>query len=53
MPTKRVGIVSKKVIMIMVDGFGIPENGWANSIYSEFCDSRFTDRRFDFRMCVR
>ena len=27
----------------MVDGFGIPEEGWFNSIYSKFCSSEFVE----------
>ncbi|MCX6984578.1 MAG: alkaline phosphatase family protein [Lentisphaerae bacterium] len=44
--------MNKKVIMIMVDGFGIPENGWFNSIYSEFCSSRFVKLLSDFSIPV-
>jgi hypothetical protein len=44
--------MNKKVIMIMVDGFGIPENGWGDSIYSEFCNSRFVKLLSDFSIPV-
>jgi 2,3-bisphosphoglycerate-independent phosphoglycerate mutase len=44
--------MDKKVIMIMVDGFGIPESGWFNSIYSEFCDIRFVKLLSDFSIPV-
>jgi len=44
--------MSKKVIMIMVDGFGIPEKGWFNSIYSDFCDGRFVTLLADFSIPV-
>jgi hypothetical protein len=27
----------------MFDGFGIPESGWDNSVYSEFCSKKFVD----------
>ena len=37
----------------MVDGFGIPEKGWMNSIYSEFCDSRFVGLLSEFSIPVR
>jgi 2,3-bisphosphoglycerate-independent phosphoglycerate mutase len=33
----------KKTIMVMIDGFGIPENGWADSIYSECCGKDFVE----------
>jgi len=45
--------MEKKVIMIMVDGFGIPEKGWMNSIYSEFCDTRFVKLLSEFSVPVR
>jgi 2,3-bisphosphoglycerate-independent phosphoglycerate mutase len=34
---------NNKIIMIMVDGLGIPPSGWYNSVYSEFCSKEFTD----------
>ena len=34
-------VSARKVIFIMVDGFGMPEKGWPNSVYENFCDSRF------------
>ncbi len=37
----------------MLDGFGIPEKGWLNSIYSEFCDSRFVGLLSEFSIPVR
>ncbi len=42
----------KKVIMIMVDGFGVPEKGWFNSVYSELCDTRFVKLLADFSIPV-
>lgn len=27
----------------MIDGFGIPESGWNNSIYSKYCSSKFIE----------
>ncbi|OGV30998.1 MAG: hypothetical protein A2020_14335 [Lentisphaerae bacterium GWF2_45_14] len=30
-----------KMIFIMVDGFGVPPEGWSNSIYSKYCDKKF------------
>ncbi len=45
--------MDKKVIMIMADGFGIPENGWRNSIYSDFCDSRFVGLLSEFSIPVK
>ena len=33
----------KKAVMIMVDGFGIPQQGWSDSLYAEYCISGFTD----------
>ncbi len=44
--------MDKKVIMIMVDGFGVPEKGWSNSIYSDLCDSRFVKLLADFSIPV-
>lgn len=34
---------SRKLIMIMVDGFGIPPEGWKNSIYAKFCPPEFIE----------
>ncbi|MEI6054743.1 MAG: hypothetical protein WCR55_01680 [Lentisphaerota bacterium] len=31
----------RKLIMIMVDGFGIPPEGWGNSVFARFCSSDF------------
>jgi 2,3-bisphosphoglycerate-independent phosphoglycerate mutase len=33
----------KKTVMIMVDGFGIPEGGWYDSVYTRFCKKGFTE----------
>lgn len=30
-----------KMIFIMVDGFGIPPEGWRDSIYSKYCSEKF------------
>ena len=30
-----------KIIMIMIDGFGIPPEGWGGSVYSEYCSEEF------------
>ncbi len=32
-----------KLIMIMIDGFGVPPEGWHNSVYSKFCSKEFLD----------
>ncbi|MCP4176513.1 MAG: metalloenzyme [bacterium] len=32
----------KKIIMIMIDGLGVPLSGWNDSVYSEFCSEEFT-----------
>jgi len=41
-------MVKNKVIMIMVDGFGIPENGWAGSIYEAYCGPEFVKLMSDY-----
>jgi 2,3-bisphosphoglycerate-independent phosphoglycerate mutase len=33
----------KNTVMIMVDGFGIPEGGWYDSVYSKYCKKGFTE----------
>lgn len=37
----------------MVDGFGIPEKNWMNSIYSEFCSGRFVGLMSEFSIPVK
>ena len=32
-----------RVIMIMLDGFGVPADGWDNSIYSQYCSNQFVE----------
>ncbi len=33
----------KHIVMIMIDGFGIPETGWQDSIYAKFAEKGFTE----------
>lgn len=42
----------KKKIMIMVDGFGIPPQGWKNSVYSKYCSQDFLQLLTDFAVPV-
>ena len=35
--------MNKKIIQIMIDGFGIPEEGWSNSIFSKYCSRKFIE----------
>ena len=42
----------KKTIMIMIDGFGIPEKGWFDSVYAESCDRKFLELLAEFAMPV-
>ncbi len=39
---------SPKVIMIMIDGFGVPPEGWLKSVYSKFCDREFIETFMHF-----
>ena len=32
-----------KLVMVMVDGFGVPPEGWGKSVYAEHCDRRFVE----------
>jgi len=50
--THSIAIYMKKIIMIMIDGFGIPENGWSNSIYSQCCRTDFVDLLASFSIAV-
>jgi len=34
-------IDKNRIIMIMVDGFGIPSEGWQKSVYSKYCSKEF------------
>ena len=43
MKNKNYKMSNKNVIMVMIDGLGVPSSGWNNSIYSEFCSKEFTD----------
>lgn len=35
--------VGKKVIMVMLDGFGVPPEGWRASVYGRYCPPRFIE----------
>lgn len=35
--------LGKRILMIMVDGFGIPEGGWSGSVYDRFCVPGFVE----------
>jgi len=36
----------------MIDGFGVPESGWNNSIYSKYCSSRFIELLSDYSVAL-
>ena len=42
----------KKTIMIMIDGFGIPEEGWNDSIYAKYCNRKFLKLFAEFAIPV-
>jgi 2,3-bisphosphoglycerate-independent phosphoglycerate mutase len=39
---------NSKIIMIMVDGFGIPVGGWDGSVYAEYCSTEFMDLLYNY-----
>ena len=41
-------INNAKVIMIMLDGFGIPARGWDCSVYSKYCTEEFMDLLYNY-----
>ncbi len=34
---------NRKVIMMMVDGFGVPPEGWDGSVYRQYCSDKFIE----------
>ena len=41
-----------KIIMIMVDGFGIPADGWEGSVYAECCSDDFMDLLYNYSISL-
>ncbi len=41
-----------KIIMLMIDGFGVPKEGWNKSIFSEYCAKEFTDLLINYSISI-
>ncbi len=39
----QIPIAMKKTLMIMVDGFGVPPEGWRGSVYERYCTEGFLE----------
>ncbi len=43
---------SKKTVMIMVDGFGVPKEGWSDSVFAKFCVDGFAELLAEFSVPI-
>jgi len=42
----------KRTVMIMIDGFGVPPEGWHNSLYAKYAEKEFLDLLSEFSVPV-
>jgi len=49
---RRSGDAPVKTVMLMVDGFGVPEEGWRGSVFERYCVPGFVEIFEEFSIPV-